>query len=177
MNLRYHFTLSFAEGGSAPSREEIYTVLKKHGLVTTEGALGELPLGHGALRAEQTDPGLQLSFPLGLPDPEGERAIDTAFLLAGELEANLFDLQVATLVHPADRRRVVECWKNNYRIQVSLVGPESLGPGMPSQPRQAPFLGWMKLVAVVLGLIVLALAVQYAACEACVIEPFSKYWH
>jgi hypothetical protein len=48
---------------------------------------------------------------------------------------------------------------------------------MPSRPKPASRIRWVELLAVVLFSIILVLALEYAACEACVIEPISKYWH
>jgi len=177
LDLRYHLTLSFAEGAPAPPRAEIDARLKKHGFAAAESGPDELPLGHGALRAERTERSLQLSFPLGLPEREGERAVDAAFLLAGELKADLFDLQLSATILPGERRRVIECWKQNYRIQLGLVGPESLGQGMPSRPAESPSVRWMKVTGAVIGMILLAFALYYASCKACVLDPISRMWH
>lgn len=106
----------------------------------------EFDLGQGALRVEpflwpdapaeagELD-GLNLSFPLGLPDAQGDRAVAAALAAAHELGAQVFDPQLGRLVGKLEHEEILRNWRRSYDFQLGVVGALELGPGAPSPAR------------------------------------------
>jgi hypothetical protein len=74
---------------------------------------------------------LNFSFPLGLPEAQGERAVALALAAAEALQASAFDPQLGRLVTKADHTEIISNWRRTYDFQLGVVGASALPPGQP----------------------------------------------
>jgi hypothetical protein len=124
----------------------------------------------GAGPAGENLPGINFSFPLGLPDEDGDRAIGVILDLAEELTGVLYDPQLGAPVRRHDRERVTLHWRQSHSFQMDVVGAPDLGPGLPSAPPPiARTTGRIRALLVVAG-ILLVLVLALRSCVGCWLE-------
>jgi hypothetical protein len=110
-------------------------------------ARGVLDLGQGELQAEpfvkadqgEAGPasdalpdridGINFSFPMGLPDAAGDRAIACVLAIKDAMVARLFDPQIGDLVSSGDHERIAQTWRQSHAFQFGVVGTPGLGGG------------------------------------------------
>ena len=164
--MRYELYLRMPEGTDPPTEEKIQAVLSGQGLLPAEGTLGEIELGQGVLRAEAypDGDGIDFSFPLGLPDAEGDRAVQIILNAKEELVANLFDPQLGSLVARADMERILQSWREAHAFHFGVAGTPGLGGGIPSSPHPSSGMpGRIKLV-LILGISILVAVFLFRTC-------------
>jgi len=101
--------------------------------------------------------GLNASFPLGLQDAQGDRAVAVVLLTAEQLGWVVFDPQLGRLVTKADHERILSSWRRAYEFHLGVVGAAELGAGAPapSRPERGTSSAKLKLILwIALGLIV-----------------------
>ncbi len=133
------------------------------GVDAAQGLPVELDLGQGRLRLEAYRPapegsappagdpplaGLNASFPLGLVDAEGDRAVAVVLRVADQLGAVVFDPQLGRLVTRGDHERILTAWRRSYDFHLGVVGAAALGAGAPApaRPERSPASARLKLV-------------------------------
>jgi hypothetical protein len=164
--MRYEIYLRMPDGGDPPTPERIREVLAGQGLQPSEGALGEIDLGQGALRAEAypQGEGIDFSFPLGLPDAEGDRAAQIIMNVKEELVANLFDPQLGSLVARADIERILQSWREAHAFHFGVAGTPGLGAGAPSVPHQSSGMPTRIKLVLILGISILVAVFLFRTC-------------
>jgi hypothetical protein len=164
--MRYEIYLRLPEGGAAPTEERIQEVLSGQGLTPTGDALGEIDLGQGQLRAEAYArvAGVDFSFPLGLPDAEGDRAVQIIMNVKEELQANLFDPQLGSLVARADMERILHSWREAHAFHFGVAGTPGLGSGAPSTPRHSSGMPTRIKLVLILGIGIIAAIFLFRTC-------------
>jgi hypothetical protein len=188
-HVHYELYLRFESGRP---RDRIGEALARKGFAAQPACLGSLGLSQGELRADafrgsdwdqppaiptteasaanENLPGINFSFPLGLPDEDGDRAIGVILDLAEELLGDLYDPQQGVSVRRHDRERVTLHWRQSHSFQMDVVGASDLGPGLPSAPpRPAHTTARIKALLVVSGLL-LVLVLAFRSCMGCWLE-------
>ena len=164
--MRYEIYLRMPEGTDPPTEERIREVLSGQDLTPAEDALGEIDLGQGKLRAEAypEGDGIDFSFPLGLPDPEGDRAVQIIMNVKEELAANLFDPQLGSLVARADMERILRSWREAHAFHFGVAGTPGLGAGAPSTPHPSSGIPTRIKLVLILGIGILAAVFLFRTC-------------
>jgi hypothetical protein len=164
--MRYEIYLRFPEGSAPPTAERIQKALADQGLLPGEGVQGEIDLGQGKLRAESSaqGAGIDFSFPLGLPDDEGDRAVQIVMNLKEELQANLFDPQLGSLVARADTERILNSWRQAHAYHFGVAGTPDLGSGAPSTPSHSSGMPTRIKLVLILGVGILAVIFIFRTC-------------
>jgi hypothetical protein len=164
--MRYEIYLRMPEGADPPGQERIQEVLAGQGLEAAEGVLGQLDLGQGVLRAEKyTDgEGVDFSFPLGLPDAEGDRALQIIMNVKEELSANLFDPQLGSLVVRADMERILQSWRSAHDFHFGVAGTPGLGGGAPSSPQKSSGMPTRIKLVLILGITIIVVIFLFRTC-------------
>jgi hypothetical protein len=171
--VRYEIYLRMPEGSQPLVKEKAVEVLSKQGLETGGDALGKLDLGQGDLRAEAhtksdwdaaessqetTDRllGINFSFPLGLPDAEGDRAVQIILNAKEQLAASLFDPQLGTLVARADTERIIQSWRQSHEFHFSIAGTPGLGSSAPTTSHPSSGIPTRIKIVLLLGICIVA---------------------
>jgi hypothetical protein len=164
--MRYELYLRMPEGTDSPGQEKIQEVLAGQGLTPSEGVLGQIDLGQGILRAEKypEGEGVDFSFPLGLPDAEGDRALQIIMNVKEELVANLFDPQLGSLVARADLERILQSWREAHDFHFGVAGTPGLGGGLPSSPDKSSGMPTRIKLVLILGVSILVAVFLFRAC-------------
>jgi hypothetical protein len=168
--MRYEIYLRMPEGADPPSPERIQEVLAGQGLTPAEGVLGQIDLGQGVLRAEEyadgegDAKGVDFSFPLGLPDAEGDRALQIIMNVKEELTANLFDPQLGSLVARADLERILQSWREAHAFHFGVAGTPGLGAGEPSAPQKSSGMPARIKLVLILGIFILVAVFLFRTC-------------
>jgi len=76
--------------------------------------------------------GINLFFPLGLPDAEGDTAVGRVLAVASALGVAAYDPQLGSLVSGADHERIVNAWRQSHDFQFDIAGNTDLGAGAPT---------------------------------------------
>jgi hypothetical protein len=165
-------------------REKVRGALDKKGFVSREGTPALLSLGQGDLRAEEylgsdwdrqppagpsgaaaAQPatgcqGLNFSFPMGLSDAEGERAIGVVLDLSEEFVGNLYDPQLGTTVRRSDHERISMSWRQSHSFHFGVAGTPSLGSALPTEPPQVSYTwGKIKILLVVAAVLLVGILI------------------
>jgi hypothetical protein len=164
--MRYEIYLRMPEGADPPSRERIQEVLSGQGLAPAEGVLGQIDLGQGILRAENypDGEGVDFSFPLGLPDAEGDRALQIIMNAKEELVATLFDPQLGSLVARSDLERILQSWREAHDFHFGVAGTPGLGGGAPSAPQKPSGMPTRIKLVLILGISILVAVFLFRTC-------------
>jgi hypothetical protein len=164
--MRYEIYLRMPEGAEPPSVERIREVLSGQGLTPAEGFLGQIDLGQGVLRAEKypDGDGVDFSFPLGLPDAEGDRALQIVMNVKEELTATLFDPQLGSLVARSDLERILQSWKEAHAFHFGVAGTPGLGGGVPSSPDKSSGMPTRIKLVLILGISILVAVFLFRTC-------------
>lgn len=164
--MRYEIYLRMPEGSSPPTEERIHEVLSGQCLLPSAGALGEIDLGQGKLRAEAypEGAGIDFSFPLGLPDAEGDRAVQIVMNVKEELVASLFDPQLGSLVARADLERILHSWRETHAFHFSVAGTPDLGSGAPGTPRYSSGMPARIKLVLIMGIGIIAVVFIFRTC-------------
>ncbi|HUT99810.1 MAG TPA: hypothetical protein VM425_00055 [Myxococcota bacterium] len=154
MAIRYEIYLRTDENMEPLTEQRAVPALRAAGFEPVEGKLGQLDLGHGKLAAavysgsdwdatpaeppttsdDRAIPieGINLSFPLGLPDAEGDTAVGRMLAVASALGVAAYDPQLGSLVSGADHERIVNAWRQSHDFQFDIAGNTDLGTGAPT---------------------------------------------
>jgi hypothetical protein len=164
--MRYEIYLRMPEGADPPSQERIQEVLSSQGLAPAEGVLGQIDLGQGILRAENypDGQGVDFSFPLGLPDAEGDRALQIIMNAKEELVATLFDPQLGSLVARSDLERILQSWREAHAFHFGVAGTPGLGAGAPSTPKKSSGMPTRIKLVLILGISILVAVFLFRTC-------------
>ena len=166
--MRYEIYLRMPEGADAPGPERIAEALSGQGLTSSEGVLGQIDLGQGVLRAEKyadgDAEGVDFSFPLGLPDAEGDRALQIIMNVKEELAANLFDPQLGSLVARSDLERILLSWREAHAFHFGVAGTPGLGAGAPSAPQKSSSMPTRIKLVLILGISILVAVFLFRTC-------------
>jgi hypothetical protein len=164
--VRYELYLRRPAGSEPLTGNRAQNVLAGQGLLPSEGALGEIELGQGRLRAEAYagGDGIDFSFPLGLPDAEGDRAVQIVMNVKEELQASLFDPQLGSLVARADLERILQSWREAHAFHFGVAGTPDLGPGAPSTPQRSSGIPTRIKLVLILGIGILAAVFLFRTC-------------
>ena len=164
--MRYEIYLRMPEGVDPPDQDRIAEVLSGQGLTPAEGVLGQIDLGQGVLRAEKyaEGDGVDFSFPLGLPDAEGDRALQIIINVKEELTANLFDPQLGSLVARSDLERILQSWKEAHAFHFGVAGTPGLGGGAPSAPQKSSGMPTRIKLVLILGISILVAVFLFRTC-------------
>ncbi len=176
--MRYELYIRISQMSESADRlslERALTALSAAGFGEPDALPAEMDLGQGRLVAEafaresggEDLDGINLSFPLGLEQAQGERAVTVVFALGRELGAEVFDPQLGSLVGASDHERIIGTWRRSYEFQSDVVGAVGLGHGAPA-PLQEPrglVPPRIKLV-LFLGLVILVLVFMFRSCFA-----------
>jgi hypothetical protein len=164
--MRYEIYLRMPEGAEPPGPERIQEVLSGQGLTPAEGVLGQINLGQGILRAEKypEGEGVDFSFPLGLPDAEGDRALQIIMNVKEELTATLFDPQLGSLVARSDLERILQAWREAHAFHFGVAGTPGLGAGAPSAPQKRSGMPTRIKLVLILGISILVAVFLFRAC-------------
>ena len=154
--MKYELYLRLPEGAPQLSAATVLDSLERHEFSMDESRTGRLDLGQGQLLAEsyvkrdwdtraqeavgevsELD-GINFSFPMGIPDAEGDRAIQCIFSVKDDLGADLFDPQLGELVTRIDHQRIIEAWCKSHDFQFGVVGTPGLGGGPTISSSSAP---------------------------------------
>jgi hypothetical protein len=164
--MRYEIYLRMPEGAEPPSPEKIREVLSGQGLTPAEGVLGQIDLGQGVLRAEKypDGAGVDFSFPLGLPDAEGDRALQIIMNVKEELAATLFDPQLGSLVARSDLERILQSWREAHAFHFGVAGTPGLGGGTPSAPDKSSGMPTRIKLVLILGIGILVAVFLFRTC-------------
>jgi len=149
--VKYELYLRQPEGAQRLSLASVQESLERHQFALDASGAGRLDLGQGHLRAENylkldwdakaqektSEPseldGINFSFPMGIPQADGDRAIQCIFSMQDDLGGDLFDPQLGELVSRVDHQRIIETWSQSHDFQFGVVGTPGLGGG-PSAP-------------------------------------------
>ena len=157
--MRYEIYLRMPEGVDQPGPERIQKALAGQGLTPAEGVLGQIDLRQGILRAEKyadgDREGVDFSFPLGLPDSEGDRALQIIMNVKDELAANLYDPQLGSLVARSDLERILQAWREAHDFHFGVAGTPGLGAGAPSAPQKSSGMPTRIKLVLILGISIL----------------------
>jgi len=166
--MRYEIYLRTPEGTEPSSPDKIQEVLAGQGLEPSEGVLGQVDLGQGVLRAEKyadgDAEGVDFSFPLGLPDAEGDRALQIIMNVKEELTATLFDPQLGSLVARSDLERILQSWREAHDFHFGVAGTPGLGGGGPSAPDKSSGMPTRIKLVLILGIGILVAVFLFRAC-------------
>lgn len=164
--MRYEIYLRMPEGSEPPSPERIQEVLAGQDLTPSEGILGQIDLGQGILRAEAytEGQGIDFSFPLGLPDAEGDRALQIIMNVKEELVATLFDPQLGSLVARSDLERILQAWREAHDFHFGVAGTPGLGAGAPSTPQKSSGMPTRIKLVLILGIGILVAVFLFRTC-------------
>ncbi|MBW1871787.1 MAG: hypothetical protein JRJ19_06965 [Deltaproteobacteria bacterium] len=182
MSVLYELYIKVGKDREPLSRKRVLEVLSSCQFEPAEGALGQIDLGHGKLKAvehtgsdwdravetsdqdSEQEPadelkGVDFSFPFGLPDVEGELAITQILNVNELLLANLFDPQVGSLVTHSDHDRISQAWHESHEYHFGIAGTPGLGSGMPGySPATQPGIPTKyKIMAVIAGAMLLVI--------------------
>ena len=164
--MRYEIYLRMPDGADPPGQERIREVLTGQGLTAAEGILGQFDLGQGVLRAEKyaDGEGVDFSFPLGLPDAEGDRALQIIMNVKEELAASLFDPQLGSLVARSDTERILQSWKEAHAFHFGVAGTPGLGAGAPSDPHKTSGMPTRIKLVLILGISIIVVIFLFRTC-------------
>ncbi len=191
MAIGYEIYLRTDENMEPLTEERAVAALRASGFEPLDGRLGQLDLGHGKLVAAvysgndwdaaiasspvesvtATDDsaapllGINLSFPLGLPDAEGDTAVGRALAVASALGVSAYDPQLGSLVSDADHERIVSAWRQSHDFQFDVAGNTDLGSGAPTPAyhSRATIPSRYKLMAII-ALAILLLIMMVRSC-------------
>jgi hypothetical protein len=161
--MEYELYLRMPEAAERLSRKRASQALELAGFGPSAGLPARLDLGQGPLTAsayrrdEAMDPdlldGINLGFPMGVDQAQGDRAVAIALALAGALGAELFDPQLGELVGPGDQERILRTWRRSYEFHASVVGAGELGAGspVPLDERRSGLAPRVKVLLLLLG--------------------------
>lgn len=186
MAISYEIYLRTAEGDEPLNEQRVIDALRTADLEPAEGKLGLLELGHGRLTAEaytgndwdaaaateteQQDArgqlyGINFSFPLGLPDAEGDTAVARILSVAAGLGVVAYDPQLGSQVTQADHERIIDAWRRSHDFHFDVAGNTDLGAGIPSRasPTRPVIPTRFKLMAVI-ALAILLVVLMVRSC-------------
>jgi hypothetical protein len=152
MGVRYELYLRLREGQDPLDPAKVQEALGHAKFEPAEGMLGRLTFDHGELqavaftgstweRAEVEDDedtpadslmGVNFSFPLGMPDHEGERAIDRVMDVNDMLLTQMYDPQVGRSVTRSDHDLISQAWRQSHEFHSGVAGTPGLGSGAPT---------------------------------------------
>jgi hypothetical protein len=152
MGVRYELYIRLREGQDPLDLAKVQEALGHAKFEPAEGMLGKRALEHGELTAvaftgsswdkvevaegEDTPTeslmGINFSFPLGLPDHEGERAIDRVMDVNDMLLTQMYDPQVGATVTRSDHDLISQAWRQSHEFHSGVAGTPGLGAGAPT---------------------------------------------
>jgi len=195
MGIEYEIYLRPGENTEPLTTKRVTGVLERVQFESADGCMGEINMDHGRLvdrvhagsgwdaadasgdEPDEQDPlkGVDFSFPLGMPDIEGDLAV-SRILEAGELlQAELYDPQLGKTVSHGDHERIIAAWRQSHEFQFGVAGSQGLGTGMPSAPavKSGGIPGRYKVMAAIAGAILIVILMV----RACVKQLLEEHMY